>query len=82
MEYLGSGKPIICNVTSEFQRNHDLLYMAETQEEFLEKFEYAKLHMTEVSNEDITEKRKTFALANKYSAHLEYIDSLLIPLKK
>lgn len=82
MEYLGSGKPVICNVTGEFQRNSDLLYMANTLEEFLEKFEYAKLNMTLVSNEDITEKRKAFAIANKYTAHLEYIDSLLTTLKK
>jgi glycosyltransferase involved in cell wall biosynthesis len=82
MEYLGSGKPIICNTMTEYSGRQDLLYMASTLTEFMSRFEWIRLNLAEATSQELTTKRQVFASENSYANQVKRIDDILYSLKK
>lgn len=82
MEYLGSGKPIICNQMNEYRDHHDLLYMVSSKNEFLAQFDWVRRHPDLVNSQELKTKRLAFASENSYANQVKRIDDILLSWHK
>lgn len=77
LTYLGSGKPIVGTSLSAYQNTKDLIYFAESEECLNNRFVEVKRNIKELSNADLIEKRRGFALDHLYSEHIKRIEAIL-----
>ena len=78
MEYLGSGKPIVCSYTEEYKDvDPDLILMAETNYLMPKLFKKVISDLSFYSSENLALKRKAIALTNSYENQIKKIEDLL-----
>lgn len=73
MEYLASGKPIVCTHTSEYSSLKDCVAMSENNGEWSGVLADVCKHISYWSSEELLNKRKSYALEHTYERQLERI---------
>lgn len=81
MEYLASGKVIVCSYSDEYKYSHDLLEMAQSNDEIVSIFNKVCENLSHYNSEEKMDTRKAFARNNTYEKQLERIESNLDKLK-
>ena len=77
MEYLGSGRMVVCTHTTEYIAQKDLLAMSESNEEWSALFANVVGDLSKWNSEELKQQRTNFAMENTYYKQLETIASLL-----
>ena len=80
MEYLSSGKPILSMDIPEYAGQKELIYMASSDEQWVEKLVEIVNHYDKFQNEQLTQERVQFAKDNTYHRRIEEIESILSTL--
>jgi len=77
LEYLGSGKAIVCTCMNELGDSVNLVSMAQTYEDFLQKFKNIVVNVQEANAPDKMMARIQFALDHTYDRQLDRMEELL-----
>lgn len=76
MEYLGSGKVVVGNLTEAY-RDLSLLEMADSEKAFATTFAKVVDHLDDYNSDEAQQRRKSYAWDHTYGKQLERIESLL-----
>jgi hypothetical protein len=76
MDYLGSGKVIIGNMTETY-RDLGLIEMADNEKSFLAIFERVLSDLAAYNSDEAQSRRKNYAWENTYSHQLERVEKWL-----
>jgi hypothetical protein len=82
LEFLSTGKPAVINYTDEYSGTHDLVVMAETNDQLPSLFKSVCGDLKKYSTPEMARKRKYFAESNSYTAQLLKIDGLIDSVNK
>lgn len=77
LEYLGSGKAVVCTCMSELGVNSNLVYMSLTYEDFLQNFKSAIAQIGEANAPEKMKARIRYALDHTYDSQLDRMEELL-----
>lgn len=77
LEYLSAGRVVVANYTAHYKDKYELLEMTEKQKELPKLFKNVIDNIEKYNNPQLQEKRKKFAMANSYKAHVKEILELL-----
>lgn len=81
MEYLISGKPVVCTFTEEYQ-DVKSIYMSSDNKDFGRRFRDVVENLEEVSTITQKEERLNYALNNTYDKQIDKIEALLNRIKR
>lgn len=79
MEYLSSGKVIVGTKTLEYQKlaKQGIIAMADKNEELPHLFKEVAINLEQWNSDELSQKRKDFAMGNTYDKQIERIEGLL-----
>lgn len=81
MEYFGTGKPVVATFTQEYD-GLDLLYMSQTNGEWLKVFRHVFENLEACSSNDLVHRRKKYAIDNTYDNQIDRIEKIIASLAK
>ena len=77
VEYLDSGRCVLATKTLEYEQYPSLIEMADTNEDFLQKFEQIVASPSNWNTHEQTAERKAFAADNTYSRQIDRISAVI-----
>jgi glycosyltransferase involved in cell wall biosynthesis len=80
LEYLSTGKVVVCTYTDEYKDKRDLVEMAEKTKELPQIFSDAIKNLEYLNSHEKMQARKSFANSNTYDVQLKKIENLIAAL--
>jgi glycosyltransferase involved in cell wall biosynthesis len=77
LEFLSTGKPIVCSYIHQYENEKDIISMAESNTELLQLMKEVISNYAKYTTDDLILRRKQFAYANSYGNQIKRIENIL-----
>jgi len=76
LEYLSTGKVVVCHYIDEYRDKRELLEMVDNNTQLAERFQTVIKQLNTYNSSELQDRRRTFAFANTYEQQLQKIESI------